>query len=222
MASMERAGEARVRLPQLRLDELLEELRARLDAARGTRDRVHSLLEAVLSVGRELELEQALRGIVEAAAVLVDAEYARCGVPFRNGHRDDGDRGVPQTVTGDRADRWEPVLVAVGAPEGEQLCAAGVLQQYPRGRPLHHDGAYGSVDVRAEGPAHHPREQPRGPKAFLGGAGVGRHRSVGGECGPGRFPGVDGDDVRPAGRGPAARPSTARPRTRRIRRHPRR
>jgi signal transduction histidine kinase len=74
------AGEARVRLPQLRLDELLEELQARLDAARGTRDRVHSLLEAVLSVGRELELEQALHSIVEAAAVLVDAEYAALGV----------------------------------------------------------------------------------------------------------------------------------------------
>ncbi|WP_432138382.1 MULTISPECIES: sensor histidine kinase [unclassified Streptomyces] len=73
-------GEARVRLPQLRLDELLEELQARLDAARGTRDRVHSLLEAVLSVGRELDLEQALHSIVEAAAVLVDAQYAALGV----------------------------------------------------------------------------------------------------------------------------------------------
>ncbi|PKV83130.1 GAF domain-containing protein [Streptomyces sp. TLI_146] len=72
--------EARVRLPQLRLDELLEELQARLDAARGTRDRVHSLLEAVLSVGRELDLEQVLGRIVEAAAVLVDAEYAALGV----------------------------------------------------------------------------------------------------------------------------------------------
>ncbi|MGW4566631.1 GAF domain-containing protein, partial [Streptomyces sp. NPDC004561] len=69
-----------VRLPQLKLDELLEELQARIDAARGTRDRVHSLLEAVLSVGRELELEQALHSIVEAAAVLVDAEYAALGV----------------------------------------------------------------------------------------------------------------------------------------------
>src|SRR3712207_8536460 len=49
-------------------------------AARGTRDRVHSLLEAVLSVGRELDLEQALRSIVEAAAALVDAEYAALGV----------------------------------------------------------------------------------------------------------------------------------------------
>ncbi|MFF5361979.1 GAF domain-containing protein [Streptomyces scabiei] len=87
MASDERSGEARVRLPQLRLDELLEELQARLDAARGTRDRVHSLLEAVLSVGRELELEQALRSIVEAAAVLVDAEFAALGVIGPDGRR---------------------------------------------------------------------------------------------------------------------------------------
>ncbi|WP_246561365.1 sensor histidine kinase [Streptomyces roseirectus] len=79
--------EARVRLPQLRLDELLEELQARLDAARGTRDRVHSLLEAVLSVGRELDLEQALFSIVEAAAALVDAEYAALGVIGPDGRR---------------------------------------------------------------------------------------------------------------------------------------
>ena len=77
---MESHEAARVRLPQLRLDDLLEELQARLDAARGTRDRVHSLLEAVLSVGRELDLEQALRRIVEAAVVLVDAEYGALGV----------------------------------------------------------------------------------------------------------------------------------------------
>ncbi|MGW6787653.1 sensor histidine kinase [Streptomyces chartreusis] len=79
--------EARIRLPQLRLDELLEELQARLDAARGTRDRVHSLLEAVLSVGRELDLEQALHSIVEAAAVLVDAEYGALGVIGPDGKR---------------------------------------------------------------------------------------------------------------------------------------
>ncbi|MGW7522056.1 sensor histidine kinase [Streptomyces sp. NPDC054783] len=76
-----------VRLPQLRLDELLAELQARLDAARGTRDRVHSLLEAVLSVGRELDLKQALRSIVEAAAVLVEAEYAALGVIGPDGKR---------------------------------------------------------------------------------------------------------------------------------------
>ncbi|MFG2947124.1 GAF domain-containing sensor histidine kinase [Streptomyces adustus] len=87
MGSPEEPQEARVRLPQLRLDELLEELQARLDAARGTRDRVHSLLEAVLSVGRELDLEQALPSIVEAAAVLVDAEYAALGVIGPDGTR---------------------------------------------------------------------------------------------------------------------------------------
>ncbi|MEV7395314.1 GAF domain-containing sensor histidine kinase [Streptomyces sp. NPDC091215] len=84
---MEGPEEARLRLPQLRLDELLDELQARLDAARGTRDRVHSLLEAVLSVGRELDLEQALHSIVEAAAVLVDAEYAALGVIGPDGKR---------------------------------------------------------------------------------------------------------------------------------------
>ncbi|WP_346010714.1 GAF domain-containing sensor histidine kinase [Streptomyces sp. SID5910] len=87
MGESDRAREAGVRLPQLRLDELLGELQARLDAARGTQDRVHSLLEAVLSVGRELDLEQALRGIVEAAATLVDAEYAALGVIGPDGRR---------------------------------------------------------------------------------------------------------------------------------------
>ncbi|OIK03686.1 GAF domain-containing protein [Streptomyces monashensis] len=67
-------------LPQLKLDELLDELQSRIDAVRGTRDRVHSLLGAVLAVGRDLNLEQALRSIVEAAATLVDAEYAALGV----------------------------------------------------------------------------------------------------------------------------------------------
>ncbi|MFF4351232.1 GAF domain-containing protein [Streptomyces sp. NPDC001530] len=67
-------------LPKLRLDELLDELQARIDAARGTQDRVHSLLEAVLSVGRELDLPHVLRRIVEAAVILVDAEYGALGV----------------------------------------------------------------------------------------------------------------------------------------------
>ncbi|WP_189449464.1 sensor histidine kinase [Streptomyces abikoensis] len=67
-------------MPQLRLDELLDELQARIDDARGTRDRVHSLLEAVLAVGRDLDLTHVLRSIVEAAATLVDARYAALGV----------------------------------------------------------------------------------------------------------------------------------------------
>ncbi|MFD8703434.1 GAF domain-containing protein [Kitasatospora sp. NPDC059648] len=77
---MASAPESSAPVPKLRLDELLEELQARLDTARGTRDRVHSLLEAVLSVGRDLELSQALQHIVEAAVTLVDAEYGALGV----------------------------------------------------------------------------------------------------------------------------------------------
>ncbi|MGW7444050.1 GAF domain-containing protein [Kitasatospora sp. NPDC054795] len=77
---MGNASEGPAPVPKLRLDELLEELQARLDAARGTRDRVHSLLEAVLAVGRDLELTQALQHIVEAAVALVDAEYGALGV----------------------------------------------------------------------------------------------------------------------------------------------
>ncbi|MBO1417550.1 GAF domain-containing sensor histidine kinase [Streptomyces sp. FH025] len=73
-------------MPRLRLDELLEELQWRIDAARGTQNRVHSLLEAVLAVGRELDLAQALHRIVEAAAVLVDARYGALGVIGPDGH----------------------------------------------------------------------------------------------------------------------------------------
>ncbi|MGO4457112.1 GAF domain-containing protein [Streptomyces sp. M-16] len=76
------AGEQPTRsgVPRLRLDELLDELQVRIDEVRGTRDRLNGLLEAVMSVGRELDLPQVLRGIVEAAVVLVDAEYGALGV----------------------------------------------------------------------------------------------------------------------------------------------
>jgi signal transduction histidine kinase len=66
--------------PRLELDRLLDELQLRIDAARGTRNRIRGLLEAVLSVGRELDLPHVLRRIVESATVLVDAEYGALGV----------------------------------------------------------------------------------------------------------------------------------------------
>src|SRR6185437_2447171 len=67
-------------LPQLRLDELLAELQTRLDAVRGTRDRMHGLLEAVVAIGSGLELEAMLRRVVEAAVDLVEAKYGALGV----------------------------------------------------------------------------------------------------------------------------------------------
>lgn len=135
--------EARVRLPQLRLDDLLEELQARLDAARGTRDRVHSLLEAVLSVGRELDLEQALRGIVEAAAALVDAEYAALGVIGPDGRRLSAFHTVGVN---------EEQIARIGPyPEGHGIL--GELIHHPEPLRLakisEHPSSYGF-------PAHHP------------------------------------------------------------------
>ncbi|MFB4320575.1 GAF domain-containing sensor histidine kinase [Actinomadura sp. 21ATH] len=78
---------ARLTLPQLQLDDLLAELQARLETARGTRDRVHALLEAVVSIGGELDLETVLRRIVEAATTLVDARYGALGVIGEEGER---------------------------------------------------------------------------------------------------------------------------------------
>ena len=67
-------------LPQLRLDELLDELQTRLSDVRSMRDRVHALLEAVLAVGSDLDLQTVLERIAEAASTLVQAKYAALGV----------------------------------------------------------------------------------------------------------------------------------------------
>ncbi|MDH6566126.1 signal transduction histidine kinase [Streptomyces sp. SAI-117] len=143
MGGSEGTGEARVGLPQLRLDELLEELQARLDAARGTRDRVHSLLEAVLSVGRELDLEQALHSIVEAAAALVDAQYAALGVIGPDGKRLSAFHTVGVT---------EEQIAEIGPyPEGHGIL--GELIRHPEPLRLsklsQHSASYGF-------PPHHP------------------------------------------------------------------
>ena len=67
-------------LPQLRLDDLLTELQSRLQTVLATRDRVDALLEAVVAVGANLDLEMALKKIVEAAITLVRARYGALGV----------------------------------------------------------------------------------------------------------------------------------------------
>ncbi|MFH8813473.1 histidine kinase, partial [Streptomyces hygroscopicus] len=67
-------------LPQLRLDELLEGLQRQVARVRAARDRVHTLLDAVLVIGSDLELEVVLQRIVESAVSLVDARYGALGV----------------------------------------------------------------------------------------------------------------------------------------------
>ncbi|MFD8141549.1 GAF domain-containing protein [Streptomyces sp. NPDC059708] len=127
----------------MRLDELLDELQVRIDEVRGTRDRVHSLLEAVVSVGRELDLAQVLRRIVEAAALLVDAEYGALGVIGPDGRR------LAQFLTvGLTADE----IAAIGPlPSGHGLL----------GEVIHHPEPLRLTDLGAHSsshgfPAHHP------------------------------------------------------------------
>ena len=74
------AGSRSDLLPHLQLDELLAELQARLQAVLATRDRMRSLLAAVVAIGSGLDLESTLRRIVEAAVGLVDATYGALGV----------------------------------------------------------------------------------------------------------------------------------------------
>ncbi|WP_354638286.1 GAF domain-containing sensor histidine kinase [Kitasatospora camelliae] len=129
-------------MPQLRLDDLLDELQARLDAARGTRDRIHSLLEAVLAVGRDLELNQALRHVVEAAVTLVDAEYGALGVIGDDRYLS---QFVPVGVGDEEIKRIGPL------PSGHGLL--GELIHHPAPLRLteiaEHPSSYGF-------PAHHP------------------------------------------------------------------
>jgi signal transduction histidine kinase len=67
-------------LPHLRLDDLLAEVRGRLEDVLAARDQMHGLLEAVVAIGAGLELEATLKRIVETAVGLVDATYGALGV----------------------------------------------------------------------------------------------------------------------------------------------
>jgi two-component system sensor histidine kinase DevS len=66
--------------PHLRLDELLDELQQQVERVRQTRDRVQTLLDAVLLIGSDLDLETVLRRIVRSAVELVGARYGALGV----------------------------------------------------------------------------------------------------------------------------------------------
>ncbi len=67
-------------LSQLRLRELLDEVRDRIDRIRSARDRVDGLMEAMLTVTSGLELDDTLRTIVHTATSLIGARYGALGV----------------------------------------------------------------------------------------------------------------------------------------------
>ncbi|PPJ30964.1 histidine kinase [Nocardia nova] len=88
MPDDERTGSYSVRdtLSQLRLRELLAEVRDRVDEIMDSRDRMDGLVEAMLSVTAGLDLAETLRTIVHAAISLVDAQYGALGVRGHDEH----------------------------------------------------------------------------------------------------------------------------------------
>jgi two-component system, NarL family, sensor histidine kinase DevS len=127
----------------------VDELKIQLPAVTVTRDRVQSLLDAVLAIGTDLELQTVLHRIVEAAARLVDARYGALGVI------DDG-RLLSQFLTVGIDDATAAQIGPL--PRGGGIL--GLLIDEPRALRLHdlgeHPAAFGF-------PAHHPTM-----KTFLG------------------------------------------------------
>ncbi|NMO01601.1 GAF domain-containing protein [Gordonia sp. TBRC 11910] len=69
------------RLESLGLDELLGEIRERIETTvQGSRNRIDALLDAVLSVSAGLDLDVTLRRIVRSAIDLAEAQYGALGV----------------------------------------------------------------------------------------------------------------------------------------------
>ncbi|MFI2206495.1 GAF domain-containing protein [Streptomyces sp. NPDC020192] len=106
--------------PQLRLDVLLDDLQQQVAQVRAARDRVHTLLDAVLAVGSDLDLEVVLHRIVESAVALVDAQYGALGVLGEEGT-------IKQFVT---VGMDEEAIARIGHyPRGEGIL--GLLIRHP-------------------------------------------------------------------------------------------
>src|SRR6185295_19995488 len=67
-------------LSRVRLDELLQEMLDRVGEVMTSRERLRALLDAVVSIGSDLDLRSTLQRIVEAACALAGARYGALGV----------------------------------------------------------------------------------------------------------------------------------------------
>ncbi len=79
-------------LSRVRLDELLQELLERVTEVMASRERLRSLLDAVVGIGSDLELRATLERIVVAACHLAGAKYGALGVVG-------GDRKLVEFIT---------------------------------------------------------------------------------------------------------------------------
>ncbi|WP_017579297.1 sensor histidine kinase [Nocardiopsis valliformis] len=73
------------RLSPKPLDELLAEVHSQMNPGLSAQGRVHSLLQAVLDIGGDLDLATVLRRLTEAAAHLAEARFAGLGVIGEDG-----------------------------------------------------------------------------------------------------------------------------------------
>ena len=74
-------------LGALQLEDLLDELRARVAVSREAQRRMTGLLDAVVAVSSDLDLPVVLSRIVTSACELVDARYGALGVIGPDGER---------------------------------------------------------------------------------------------------------------------------------------
>jgi signal transduction histidine kinase len=137
-------------LSRVRLDALLQEVLGRVDEMLDSQDRLRALLDAVVSIGTDLDLNSALDRIVYAACELSGARYGALGVL-----RPDGERLASFITHGVTPEQVE----AIGPyPEGHGIL--GLLIDNPEPLRLHeiadHPRSFGF-------PANHPPM-----KTFLG------------------------------------------------------
>lgn len=112
----------RLSLPEVRLDDLLDEVRSRMSMISATQERIRTLLESVVSIGEGLELDPLLVRIAETATSLVNARYGALGVIGPDGEMS---RFIPVGLTEDEIsciDHW---------PRGEGILGLLIKEPEP-------------------------------------------------------------------------------------------
>ncbi|WP_024805055.1 GAF domain-containing protein [Nocardia sp. BMG51109] len=108
-------------LSQLRLRELLTEVKDRVEQIIDARDRMDGLVDAMLAVTSGLDLDETLRTIVHTATSLVDARYGALGV---RGHEEQLSQFIYEGID-------EPTRELIGhLPEGHGVL--GLLFSQPK------------------------------------------------------------------------------------------
>ncbi|BCM64868.1 MULTISPECIES: PP2C family protein-serine/threonine phosphatase [Streptomyces] len=148
MAGKEGEGAEQSRSPDLlaRLDTELGRIDEQLRALAAAKDRVQSLLDAVVTITREVELPAVLHRIVTTAMDLVGARYGALGVLDESGEY------LKQFIVAGLSERERAALADVGFPRG--LGVLGHLICHPE--PLRVD-SIPSHPASVGFPAGHPR-----------------------------------------------------------------